>query len=125
MFKWNDSELLHLFLINVGHLSQDGDKLIRLWIHEVYRVFYDRLIDNEDKEMFFGIVKETTSNLFKQSVEKVVHTHTVLKVISEKFKQFFSSIVKISLKDLGWNQRVSVISASVCGKGKWESSNLV
>lgn len=55
----------------VGHLCQDGDKLIRLWIHEVYRVFYDRLIDNEDKETFFGIVKERTSNLFKQNVEKV------------------------------------------------------
>uniref|UniRef100_A0A4W6EEI5 Dynein axonemal heavy chain 7 n=1 Tax=Lates calcarifer TaxID=8187 RepID=A0A4W6EEI5_LATCA len=43
---------------------QDGDKLIRLWIHEVYRVFYDRLIDNEDKETFFSIVKERTSNCF-------------------------------------------------------------
>lgn len=58
-----------------GPLNQDGDKLIRLWIHEVYRVFYDRLIDDEDKEMFFNIIKERTSNFFKQSMEKV---HTVL-----------------------------------------------
>lgn len=58
-----------------GFLYQDGDKLIRLWIHEVYRVFYDRLIDDEDKEMFFSTVKERTSNFFKQNVEKV---HIVL-----------------------------------------------
>lgn len=61
----------HLFIVYVYHLCQDGDKLIRLWIHEVYRVFCDRLIDNEDKETFFSIVKERTSFFFKQNIEKV------------------------------------------------------
>lgn len=55
----------------VPFFGQDGDKLIRLWIHEVYRVFYDRLIDHDDKEIFFGIVQQRTSDFFKQSVEKV------------------------------------------------------
>lgn len=50
---------------------QDGEKLIRLWIHEIYRVFYDRLIDETDKITFYGIVKERTSDFFGQSVETV------------------------------------------------------
>ncbi|XP_053350493.1 dynein axonemal heavy chain 3 [Clarias gariepinus] len=51
---------------------QDGDKLIRLWIHEVYRVFYDRLIDSKDRETFFNIVRERTSTCFKHSLDKLL-----------------------------------------------------
>ncbi|XP_077075428.1 dynein axonemal heavy chain 3 isoform X1 [Siphateles boraxobius] len=51
---------------------QEGDKLIRLWIHEIYRVFYDRLVDNDDREKFFNIVKERTSAYFKQTIDKLL-----------------------------------------------------
>ncbi|XP_053190892.1 dynein axonemal heavy chain 3 [Scomber japonicus] len=69
---------------------QDGDKLIRLWIHEVYRVFCDRLIDNEDKETFFSIVKERTSFFFKQNIEKLLsHLSPDGKVADETVRNLF------------------------------------
>ncbi|XP_069839891.1 dynein axonemal heavy chain 3 isoform X1 [Dendropsophus ebraccatus] len=69
---------------------QDNDKLIRLWIHEVYRVFYDRLIDPEDRQTFFSMVKETTSNCFKQSVDKVLsHLTPTGKVVDDNIRSLF------------------------------------
>ena len=40
-----------------GTGADSAHKLIRLWVHEVYRVFYDRLVDDEDRNLFFGMVK--------------------------------------------------------------------
>ncbi|XP_053132344.1 dynein axonemal heavy chain 3 isoform X3 [Hemicordylus capensis] len=69
---------------------QDGEKLIRLWIHEVYRVFYDRLIDAEDRKVFFEMVKETTSDCFKQSVEKVLsHLSRTGKISDDNIRSLF------------------------------------
>ncbi|XP_055507859.1 dynein axonemal heavy chain 3 [Leucoraja erinacea] len=69
---------------------KEGDKLIRLWIHEVYRVFYDRLIAEEDRQTFFQIIKETTSNFFKQTVDKVLsHLTPSGKVTDDNIRSLF------------------------------------
>ncbi|XP_058254502.1 dynein axonemal heavy chain 3 [Hemibagrus wyckioides] len=69
---------------------QDGDKVIRLWIHEVYRVFYDRLIDNEDRKTFFNIVQETTSTFFKQTLDKLLcHLSPSGNVSDENIRSLF------------------------------------
>lgn len=57
--------------MHVCQFTQEGSKLIRLWIHEVYRVFSDRLIEEKDKVAFFEIVKERTKDLFQKSVDEV------------------------------------------------------
>ena len=40
------------------------DSLTRLWIHEVYRVFYDRLTDDQDRNWFFGYISEVVNQTF-------------------------------------------------------------
>ncbi len=49
-----------ILLINAKSVpdGKEGSfKLIRLWVHEVYRVFYDRLVDEDDRATFYGIIK--------------------------------------------------------------------
>ncbi|XP_068084555.1 dynein axonemal heavy chain 3 [Anabrus simplex] len=60
-----------VLLVPSTHL-QDPDKLIRLWIHEAYRVFYDRLVDEDDRQKLFSIVKHACYEHFRQRMEKVL-----------------------------------------------------
>ncbi|KAM4037486.1 dynein axonemal heavy chain 3-like [Anomaloglossus baeobatrachus] len=60
------------------HQSAEGaQKLMRLWIHEVYRVFCDRLVSSQDRQKFLHIVKNVVQSQFK---EKMTHlfTHLVI-----------------------------------------------
>ncbi|KAI4461456.1 dynein heavy chain [Holotrichia oblita] len=41
--------------------------ILRLWIHESFRVFYDRLVDNKDREWFKDQVNEQLGKYFEQT----------------------------------------------------------
>lgn len=41
------------------------EKMVKLWIHEASRVFYDRLINNEDKLWFTTLVADMAKNVFR------------------------------------------------------------
>ncbi|KAF4087720.1 hypothetical protein AMELA_G00073630 [Ameiurus melas] len=78
------------YIFNLRDFARDGDKLIRLWIHEVYRVFYDRLIDNEDRKTFFSIVRERTATYFKQTLDKLLcHLSLSGKVTDDSIRSLF------------------------------------
>ncbi|XP_041110137.1 dynein heavy chain 3, axonemal-like isoform X2 [Polyodon spathula] len=49
--------------------GSDGvHKLMRLWIHEVHRVFADRLVDDKDRKLFFQLVKGVVQSQFKEKM---------------------------------------------------------
>jgi len=47
------------------------EAMIRLWTHECYRVFHDRLITAEDREEFKRIIRDQLNNTFQVQVSKV------------------------------------------------------
>uniref|UniRef100_A0A8C6IB67 Dynein axonemal heavy chain 12 n=1 Tax=Mus spicilegus TaxID=10103 RepID=A0A8C6IB67_MUSSI len=47
--------------------------MIRLFVHEVLRVFYDRLINDEDRNWLFLLIKNVIKDHFKESFDTVFH----------------------------------------------------
>ncbi|XP_070594569.1 LOW QUALITY PROTEIN: dynein axonemal heavy chain 12 [Erythrolamprus reginae] len=45
--------------------------MIRLFVHEVFRVFYDRLVDDADRAWVFKLMKEIVKEHFKESFDAV------------------------------------------------------
>jgi dynein heavy chain, axonemal len=50
LFNLRDiSRLIQGCMMVPGKKLDDQDKLIRLWCHEAYRIFYDRLVSVEER----------------------------------------------------------------------------
>jgi dynein heavy chain len=58
-------------MVRANEIGTDKEKFIRLWIHECTRVVADRLIDDEGKGWFLGMMKETTKAHFNSSFDAV------------------------------------------------------
>ena len=67
---------------------QNADSMQKLWVHEASRIFYDRLINDTDKEWFTTIVCELLSRSFRSGLE-------FDDVFGEK-KVIFSDIIKVA-----------------------------
>ncbi|KAG1961895.1 dynein heavy chain 12, axonemal [Pimephales promelas] len=49
----------------------DKRTMIRLFVHEVYRVFYDRLVDDQDRAWLFTLISNIVKQHFKENFETV------------------------------------------------------
>lgn len=48
---------------------ENKQTMIRLFVHEVLRVFYDRLINDEDRNWLFRLIKTVIKDQFKESFD--------------------------------------------------------
>uniref|UniRef100_A0A7N5JRQ9 Dynein axonemal heavy chain 3 n=1 Tax=Ailuropoda melanoleuca TaxID=9646 RepID=A0A7N5JRQ9_AILME len=123
---------------------QDVEKFIRLWIHEVYRVFYDRLIDHEDRQVFFNmvlihlsptgkIVDDNIRSLFfgdffkPESDQKIYDEITDLKqltVVMEYYLEEFNNISKAPMSLVMFRFAIEHISR-ICRVLKQDKGHLL
>ncbi|KAF6041077.1 DNAH12 [Bugula neritina] len=50
---------------------EDKKVMIRLWVHEVFRVFYDRLTDDSDRAWLFSLMRKLVKEEFKENFDTV------------------------------------------------------
>lgn len=60
------------FLMANTESMTEGTAPSRLWVHEVMRVFYDRLVDDKDREWLIGCVRTTLKKNFSFELEKIM-----------------------------------------------------
>ncbi|XP_078466584.1 dynein axonemal heavy chain 12 [Lampetra planeri] len=52
--------------------AADGRRsMLRLFVHEVYRVFHDRLVDDQDRRWLYGLSRDLLRDHFKESFDAV------------------------------------------------------
>lgn len=93
---WDDrrragmAELLTRFIIPQ---VENKRVMVRLWVHEVFRVFYDRLTDDGDRAWLFNLMKGLIKEEFKENFD------TVFEHLTEE-----SKVTEVDLRSLMFGQ---------------------
>ena len=65
------ARVIQWICLTVPAAIDSAEKCIRLWIHEIYRVFYDRLVDDKDRAWFYNHTKEALNTDFGKNMDKL------------------------------------------------------
>lgn len=66
IFNLRDMSKVFQGVFEADHESMDNTtQATRLWVHECFRVFHDRLVDNDDRTWFHNQISEKLSEIFQ------------------------------------------------------------
>uniref|UniRef100_A0A8B9ERX1 Dynein axonemal heavy chain 12 n=1 Tax=Anser cygnoides TaxID=8845 RepID=A0A8B9ERX1_ANSCY len=65
------SRVIHGCLLIKRNSVESKHIMIRLFVHEVFRVFYDRLVEDDDRAWLFNLVKDIVKEHFKEAFDSV------------------------------------------------------
>ena len=58
-------------LLSGAETVQTVDMLLKLWTHEVFRVYYDRLVDNSDRVWLIGFLQKVMTDVFSRDFHEL------------------------------------------------------
>uniref|UniRef100_H3DKJ5 Dynein axonemal heavy chain 7 n=1 Tax=Tetraodon nigroviridis TaxID=99883 RepID=H3DKJ5_TETNG len=75
IIKDRENEALHIHFARLPAVKKESihnkHTLIRLFVHEVYRVYYDRLVDDTDRAWLYQLMHDILKTHFKESFERI------------------------------------------------------
>uniref|UniRef100_A0A8C2TNL6 Dynein axonemal heavy chain 12 n=1 Tax=Coturnix japonica TaxID=93934 RepID=A0A8C2TNL6_COTJA len=82
------ARVIHGCLLIKKSSVESKQTLIRLFVHEVFRVFYDRLVEDSDRAWLFNLMKDIVKEHFKETFD------TVFAHLSQENTPMFGEVVE-------------------------------
>ncbi|WAR10683.1 DYH7-like protein [Mya arenaria] len=58
-------------LLSTPETMEEPASMKRLWVHEVFRVYYDRLVDDKDRDWLFSFTRETCKEKLREDFDQL------------------------------------------------------